>query len=104
MATDKPRFSITLDPEMFAEVLDYKEKHRLSTQSKAVQRLIELGIRETQENPSVVLLPLATDEKQLVEDYRKLNKQGRDYIRQTMAMAKRTYSGKNDALPELEDA
>ena len=47
---------------------------------------------------------LSPDEAQLVEDYRSLNKEGREYIRQTMAIAKHAYVGKNDALPELEDA
>ena len=104
MATDKPRFTITLDPDMLASVLKYKEKNRLSTQSKAIQQLIELGIHDTQEGSGFVTLALKPDEQTLVEDYRELNKVGREYIRQTMAMAKQAYSGKNDALPQLEDA
>lgn len=34
---------------------------------------------------------LSEDETQLVEDYRSLNEQGQEYIRQTMYMAKQTY-------------
>ena len=34
---------------------------------------------------------LAPDEHQLVEDYRSLNEQGQEYIRQTMYMAKQTH-------------
>lgn len=48
--------------------------------------------------------PLSPDERQLVEDYRGLTPPGQEYIRQTMAMAKMSYSEKNDALPNLEDA
>lgn len=44
MATDKPRFTITLDEDTFAEVMAYKAKNKLSTQSKAVQRLVALGL------------------------------------------------------------
>ena len=44
------------------------------------------------------------DERQLIEDYRGLTPPGQEYIRQTMAMAKMSYSEKNDALPNLEDA
>lgn len=42
---------------------------------------------------------LAPDEHQLVEDYRSLNGQGQEYIRQTMYMAKQTYK----KIPDLSD-
>ena len=104
MATDKPRFTITLDPDMLASVLEYKEKNRLSTQSKAIQQLIELGIHDTQEGSGLVTLALKPDEQTLVEDYRELSKEGREYIRQTMAMAKRSYVRRRDPVSDLEAA
>jgi len=48
--------------------------------------------------------PLAQDEQQLLDDYRQLNPSGKEYIRQTMAMARQTYSEKNNAVPDLETA
>lgn len=42
---------------------------------------------------------LSPDEHQLVEDYRTLNEQGQEYIRQTMYMAKQTYK----KMPDLSD-
>lgn len=58
MATDKPRFTITLDEDTFAEVMAYKEKNKLSTQSKAVQRLVALGLDslsgETQKEDPII--------------------------------------------------
>lgn len=45
---------------------------------------------------------LSPDESQLVEDYRGLTPPGQEYIRQTMAMAVRTYSAGDGALPQLE--
>ena len=104
MATDKPRFSLTLDPDMLAKVLDYKERNHLSTQNKAVQQLIALGIQETQEGSGLVTFTLKPDEQSLVENYRLLNKEGREYIRQTMAMAKCSYVRKGDSVPDLEAA
>ena len=104
MATDKPRFSITLDPEMLEDVLKYKESNRLSTQSKAIQRLIEIGIRDAQQNVSSSAPVLSPDEAQLVEDYRSLNKEGREYIRQTMAMAKRSYVREAHTVSDVEAA
>lgn len=102
MATDKPRFTITLDPEMLSSVLEYKEANRLSTQSKAIQRLIEIGVRDTQEQQAEAIL--SPDERALVNDYRELNKEGREYIRQTMAMAKRSYVSRADDLSDMEAA
>lgn len=42
---------------------------------------------------------LSSDESQLVEDYRSLNEQGQEYIRQTMYMAKQTYK----KMPDVSD-
>lgn len=104
MATDKPRFSLTLDPDMLAKVLEFKEKNHLSTQNKAVQQLIALGIQDTQASCDIVTFTLKPDEQALVNDYRELNNQGREYIRQTMAMAKRSYVRKSDRVSDMEAA
>lgn len=45
--------------------------------------------------------PLTPDEQQLLRDYRELNSQGQEYIRQTMHMAVQTYK-KNPDLSKLE--
>ena len=47
---------------------------------------------------------LSSDEINLIDDYRQLSSQGKEYIRQTMVMAVQTYAGKNHALSDLEDA
>ena len=52
-------------------------------------------------SPAPVLSP---DEAQLVEDYRSLNKEGREYIRQTMAMAKRSYVREAHTVSDMEAA
>lgn len=48
--------------------------------------------------------PLTTDEQQLINDYRRLSIAGKEYILQTMAMALRSYSEKNNAPSDLEKA
>lgn len=45
--------------------------------------------------------PLTPDEQQLLHDYRTLNAQGQEYIRQTMHMAVQTYKKSSD-LSKLE--
>ena len=47
---------------------------------------------------------LTSDEISLLQDYRSLDSHGREYIRQTMAMAKQSYSQKNDAVSNMETA
>lgn len=44
MATDKPRYSITLDDEMFKEVEDFRFENRYQTRNKATIELIRLGL------------------------------------------------------------
>ena len=46
MATEKPRFTITLDDDLYKEVLDYKQENGISTQSKAIQRLVRLAVSD----------------------------------------------------------
>lgn len=59
MATDKPRFTITLDEDTLEQVIDYKDQNKLSTQSKAIQKLIKMGIERTNEKktPGGILPP-----------------------------------------------
>ena len=45
------------------------------------------------------LSALSADEQQLIDDYRSLNEQGQEYIRQTMYMAKQTHK----KMPDLSD-
>ena len=61
-------------------------------------------IRDEITDPNYGLSPLSSsdlseDETQLVEDYRNLNDQGQEYIRQTMYMAKQTYK----KMPDVSD-
>ena len=49
-------------------------------------------------------LSLSPDESQLIQDYRGLTPPGQEYIRQTMAMAKQSYSEKNLPVSHLETA
>lgn len=44
MATDLPRFTITLPDEMYARVSRFQQAQNIKTQSKAIQRLVALGL------------------------------------------------------------
>lgn len=44
MATDKPRFSITVDDELLKEIEDYRFGNRIASRADAISRLIRLGL------------------------------------------------------------
>ena len=55
MATQKPRYSITLDEDMFKEVENFRFEHRYQTRNQATISLIRLGldaVREQQKQQS----------------------------------------------------
>lgn len=75
--------------------------------AKAIANALNVSLEELAQGftqQSFVAAELSPDERQLIEDYRGLTPPGQEYIRQTMAMAKMSYSEKNDTLPGLEDA
>ena len=55
MATQKPRYSITLDKDMFEEVENFRFEHRYQTRNQATIALIRWGldaVREQQKQQS----------------------------------------------------
>lgn len=65
MATEKPRFTITLDEDLYKEVLDYKETNAISTQSKAIQRLVRIAVADADKQA----LPGKLDELMNIADH-----------------------------------
>ena len=105
MSTDRPRYTVSVDDEMFEKIENFRFENRYKTRSQATVELIRLGIEQLTQQNSSLLEPsksesaLSPDELQLVEDYRSLNNQGQEYIRQTMYMAKQTHK----KMPDLSD-
>lgn len=106
MATDRPRYTVSVDDEMFEQIEDFRFEHRYKTRSQATVELIRLGIENLkQEKPELFegdtpkMLNLSSDEHQLVDDYRSLNAQGQEFIRQTMYAAKQAYK----KMPDVSD-
>lgn len=105
MSTDRPRYTVSVDDELLKQIEDYQFEHRYKTRSSATVELIRLGIQQLmQEQPQIAqntapVPALSADEQQLIGDYRSLNEQGQEYIRQTMYMAKQTHK----KMPDLSD-
>lgn len=98
MSTDRPRYTVSVDDEMFEQIENFRFENRYKTRSQATVELIRLGIEQLmQTKPDLfdsndsAAQTLTTDERQLIEDYRSLNKDGQEYIRHTMFMVKQTH-------------
>lgn len=63
-----------------------------------------MGWSEDPQVPAPSPSSLSPDEMQLLTDYRGLTQPGKEYIRQTMAIAKKSYGEKNDSVSDLEAA
>lgn len=46
MATDKPRYTVSVTPEMFEAIEDFRFKNRYQTRSEATAELIRLGLAQ----------------------------------------------------------
>ena len=48
------------------------------------------------------VFPLSDNEERIILDYRKLNKEGQSLVRQQISLALMAYSGKNNAVSDME--
>ena len=102
MATDKPRFSITLDYDTMDSVMEYKKTNNLSTQSKAIQRLIEIGLESIVSElgispaPSVSSDSLSPTERRLVSAWRQADEKDRRIVAATLSDYGFTYQEDSD--------
>lgn len=49
MATDKPRYTVSVNKELFQQIEDFRFEHRFQTRSQATVELIKLGLEKIKE-------------------------------------------------------
>lgn len=49
MATDRHRYTVSVDDELFKEIEDFRFKNRYATRSEATVELLKLGLKALQE-------------------------------------------------------
>lgn len=85
MATDKPRFTITLPDDVFDQVAQYKTENKISTQSKAIQKLIGIGLESVKAPEPVQQAPgvsgLDAEDVQVARDFHALDAPGKKVVR-----------------------
>lgn len=53
MATDKPRYTVSVDPELFRQIEDFRFEHRFQTRSEATVELIRLGLEQLKKEEEI---------------------------------------------------
>ena len=59
MATNKPRYTVSVDNDLFRQIEDFRFEHRYQTRSEATVELIRLGLetlkkdQETRQNHNI---------------------------------------------------
>ena len=49
MATDRPRYTVSVDDELFKKIEDFRFKNRFATRSEATVELLKLGLQALME-------------------------------------------------------
>lgn len=86
MATDKPRFTITLDAELYEKINDYQHAKKYATQTKAIADLIMRGAKSlgliaddgaAEDSPDIDITGM---ERELILAYRKADARARQMV------------------------
>jgi phage repressor protein C with HTH and peptisase S24 domain len=80
MATDKPRFTITLPDDLCDSVSQYKEAKGISAQSKAIQQLLQIGLDATA-TQAADSSGLTEDAEAVARDFAGLDQPGKKVVR-----------------------
>lgn len=81
MATEKPRFSVTFSDESYEKIQRYKKEQNLSTQSKAVAKLVALALHTLEESGELKTAPpLSEEAMRLAKDYADLDFHGQRMV------------------------
>ncbi|MDD4851288.1 MAG: ribbon-helix-helix domain-containing protein [Gemmiger sp.] len=54
MATDKARYTVSVDEEMFQAIEDFRFKNRYQTRSEATVKLISLGLEQLEKEQAAL--------------------------------------------------
>lgn len=98
MATDKPRFSLTIPDDILAQVEKYQAENGLSTKSKAIHRLIEIGLSENEDGPQTTRYVARSS---VEEKYAALDAHGRRVVDLVMGAEAERVEAEKTAVEEV---
>lgn len=76
MATDKPRFSVSMSEDMLQRVEQYRKEHQIATKSKAVMQLAEIGLESIKKEA----LPIQGKANEIMNMYDSLDAHGQRMV------------------------
>lgn len=56
MATNRPRYTVSVDNELFEQIENFRFEHRFNTRSEATVELIRMGLKALEEEQKKILL------------------------------------------------
>ncbi len=86
MPTEKPRFSVTMEAGTLEKVTQFRDDNGITTQSKAIIRLVELALADLERSGAVKSRPSFSGEAMRVaKDYQSLDRWGRQVVLAVLA-------------------
>lgn len=67
MATNRPRYTVSVDDELFQRIEDFRYEHRYQTRSQATVELIRLGLEALKKSRRKKMTHLPTIEEKSLE-------------------------------------
>lgn len=80
MATEKQRFSVTVDDTLYRKIEDFRFEKRIKSQSKAVNELMKIGFDSLSGKDIEMGPSFSSFEIGIIEKYNSLDKHGREII------------------------
>lgn len=96
MATDKPRFTITVSDDTLNEIVNFQHDRNLATRSNAIQQLIQIGIDDLKNQTSAIPRSLSSDSIEIAKKYESLDLWGKRTVNRVLdAESERVKSAQN---------
>ena len=71
MATDRPRYTVSVDNELFQQIEDFRFERRFQTRSEATVELIRLGLESLKKEQQTPGTPVKTGARTPALSYRR---------------------------------
>lgn len=104
MATEKQRFSITVNDELYRKIEDFRFEKRIKSQSKAVNELMEIGFDALLGNDIKIAPSLSSYELGIVEKYNSLDAHGKEIIDFILKKEFERCSASSADEPDIDEA
>lgn len=113
MPTSKPRFTITVDDELYEQITSYRFDHRLKNQTQAVIALVSEGLKsfdrlknECEKASTLDNSEMGAQLKKIINQYNGMNPMGKNELAKyaDYLESRPEYSDKHSNIPSVKEA